>query len=187
MKVSLRKANALQAGIVDALKTLTITTDINLSEYVDAASVMSAAVDKMIDTLSRRTALLNAQYDIRKLVNQANTDSGISDRLTAAALIDKQIADLKIVASVDVSKDMSEVEARLAKIRLNDPNRSLYGETTVATSLVSVSAKAEFTAQLASLKKLKQDLNDKVLELNIKTEITLSDDTVSVLTKEGLV
>jgi hypothetical protein len=37
-----------------------------------------------------------------------------------------------------------------------------------------------------NLKKQKQKLNDEILELNIKTEIPLADDTVATLQAEGL-
>ena len=40
--------------------------------------------------------------------------------------------------------------------------------------------------EIKNLKKQKQKLNDEVLELNIKTEIPLSDDTVETLNNEGL-
>jgi hypothetical protein len=39
---------------------------------------------------------------------------------------------------------------------------------------------------MLGLKKEKQNINDKVLELNVRTEITLADDTVKVLKTEGL-
>jgi hypothetical protein len=41
-------------------------------------------------------------------------------------------------------------------------------------------------AEVLSLKKQKQKLNDEVLELNIKTEIPLSEDVVQTLQAEGL-
>jgi uncharacterized protein YdcH (DUF465 family) len=41
-------------------------------------------------------------------------------------------------------------------------------------------------AEIKNLKKQKQKLNDDVLELNIKTEIPLSDDVVATLQTEGL-
>jgi predicted nucleic acid-binding Zn-ribbon protein len=42
-------------------------------------------------------------------------------------------------------------------------------------------------AEIQNLKKQKQKLNDEILELNIKTEIPLSDDVVATLTQEGLI
>jgi hypothetical protein len=41
-------------------------------------------------------------------------------------------------------------------------------------------------AEVKNLKKQKQKINDEVLELNIKTEIPLSEDVVATLTAEGL-
>ena len=45
---------------------------------------------------------------------------------------------------------------------------------------------AQAKAEVLNLKKQKQQLNDEVLELNIKTEIPLSEDVVASLQAEGL-
>ena len=44
-----------------------------------------------------------------------------------------------------------------------------------------------FKSDLSQLKKEKQTINDKVLELNVRTEIELVADVVNLLTQEGLV
>ena len=41
--------------------------------------------------------------------------------------------------------------------------------------------------EILNLRKQKQKINDEVLELNIKTEIPLSDDVVAILQAEGLI
>jgi hypothetical protein len=43
------------------------------------------------------------------------------------------------------------------------------------------------STEIKNLKKQKQKLNDEVLELNIKTEIPLSEEVVATLQSEGLV
>jgi hypothetical protein len=53
----------------------------------------------------------------------------------------------------------------------------------VITSLRLSKVKSE----ILYLKKEKQKLNDEILELNIKTEIPLADETIKVLTDEGLI
>jgi phage-related tail protein len=45
----------------------------------------------------------------------------------------------------------------------------------------------QIKAEIQNLKKQKQKVNDEVLELNIRTEIPLSDDVVKTLTEEGLI
>jgi len=44
-----------------------------------------------------------------------------------------------------------------------------------------------FKEQLRSLRKQKQKLNDEMLEANIRTEIVLTDEVVTILTEERLV
>jgi uncharacterized protein YdcH (DUF465 family) len=56
----------------------------------------------------------------------------------------------------------------------------------VSTSVLSKEQIAQAKAEVLNLKKQKQQLNDEVLELNIKTEIPLSDDVVASLQAEGL-
>ena len=60
-----------------------------------------------------------------------------------------------------------------------------YGDT-VTTTIVSRDQIAQAKAEILNLKKSKQKLNDEILELNIKTEIPLSDETAAVLQTEGL-
>jgi len=57
----------------------------------------------------------------------------------------------------------------------------------VSTSVVGKDQIDQAKAEIQNLKKQKQKLNDEVLELNIKTEIPLSDDVVATLQAEGLV
>jgi hypothetical protein len=44
----------------------------------------------------------------------------------------------------------------------------------------------QLKAQEVEIKKQKQKLNDEVLELNVRTEIELTDDVEAVLVKEGI-
>jgi hypothetical protein len=57
----------------------------------------------------------------------------------------------------------------------------------VTTSVISEAQLTQIRDEIKNLKKQKQKLNDEVLELNIKTEIPLSEDVVNTLTNEGLI
>ena len=66
--------------------------------------------------------------------------------------------------------------------------RSLYGyNDTVSTSILSKDQIDQAKAEVLNLKKQKQKLNDEILELNIRTEIPLSDEVVATLQAEGLI
>ena len=57
----------------------------------------------------------------------------------------------------------------------------------MTTGVLGLEQIAQAKAEVLSLKKQKQKINDEVLELNIKTEIPLSEDVVAVLQAEDLI
>jgi uncharacterized protein YdcH (DUF465 family) len=78
---------------------------------------------------------------------------------------------------------------KLDKIRnrKEESRANLYGrDDTVSTGIVGAEQINQAKTEINNLKKQKQKLNDEVLELNIKTEIPISDDVVATLQAEGL-
>jgi hypothetical protein len=74
----------------------------------------------------------------------------------------------------------------LDKIR-NRKEDSYYGRNEeVSTSIFTSQEIDNFKNVLAVSKKQKQKLQDELLELNVRTEITLSEQTVATLTKENI-
>ena len=190
MNITLRKANAVQAQIVDALKQIEVKLNVEINEFQNPEAEIEAANKTLLENDRRRGLLLAAQYNIRGLVGVANAQSGIDSLLTRAAFTDKRIAQLDALVKAETVTDMAVVNGKLEKIR-NDKSESarsrIYGyNDTVTTSVVNKGNIEQFKNELNSLKKQKQKLNDEVLELNIKTEIPLSDEAVATLTKEGI-
>ena len=191
MQISLRKANAVQAGINDAIKGIKIETSLDLNEFQDVVAELQKANDALFTNDSRRQRLLLALYNIRGLVGTANAQSGIDLKLATAAFIEKRIGQLDELAKLSAVTDLAVITGKLDKIK-NDKSengrRSIYGYgDTVTTTVVSQEQIDQVKAEIKNLKKQKQKLNDEILELNIKTEIPLSDDVVTTLTEEGLV
>lgn len=189
MKVSLRKANAIQASITEALKSLELETTVTFTEFDKVLPVLDKAKATYNETLARRVNLISAFYSIRKLVGRANVECGISDKLSDAAYMDKIIADLKSTQTAVAHIDVDQIKARLDKIRKSEnTNSRLYGiETTAATCVLNHDEQNMIKASILQYKKEKQKLNDQILELNIKTEIELEDKIVETLTSEGLI
>lgn len=189
MNITLRKANAVQNSINDVVKNIKIDLSIEINEFQDVEAVISAANDQLIVNDGRRQQLTMALYNIRALVGTANAASGIDTALAKAAFIDKRIAQLEQLASASELIDLTVIKGKLAKIQ-NDKgeNRSrVYGYSdTVSTGILSKEQIHQAKTEILNLKKQKQKLNDEILELNIKTEIPLSDDTVTLLKTEGL-
>ena len=191
MNISLRKANAVQNGINEALKGIEIKTTVELNEFQDVVAELKKANDVLFTNDSRRQRLLLALYNIRGLVGTANAQSGIDLKLATAAFIEKRMGQLDELAKLSAVTDLAVINGKLDKIK-NDKGessrRSLYGyNDTVSTTVVSQEQIDQVKAEIQNLKKQKQKLNDEILELNIKTEIPLSDDVVATLTQEGLI
>ena len=189
MNITLRKANAIQNSINDAIKNIKIETTIELNEFQDVDQVIAKANNDLIENDGRRQKLTMTLYNIRALVGTANTASGIDTALAKAAFIDKRIGQLQELSDAKEMTELSVIKGKLEKLKsLKDEARSRvfgYGDT-VNTSVLVKAQIFQAKTEILNLKKQKQKLNDEILELNIKTEIPLSEETVTVLQAEGL-
>ena len=192
MKITLRKASALQTAIQEAVKNIEVTVKVDLNEFERPDVALATANMKLIAADQRRVALTKALYVVRAQVGTANAECGINERLAKAAYVDKRIGQLTVLIGAEALQDnMAVIEGKLEKLKAPETansRRSIYGYSdTVGTGVLSQAQVDAFKAEQLALKKDKQKLNDEVLELNVRTEVALSDETVVVLTNEGLV
>lgn len=191
MKITLRKASALQTAIQEAVKNIDVSVKVELNEFENAHTALTLANSKLVQADQRRTALTKVLYVVRAQVGTANAECGINERLAKAAYVDKRIGQLSALVAADALQDsIVVIEGKLEKLKTPDSTgrRSLYGYSdTVSTGVLTQAQVDAFKAEQLALKKDKQKLNDEVLELNVRTEIALSDETVAVLTSEGLI
>jgi hypothetical protein len=190
MNINLRKANALQNSINDLLKTINVVETINLNEFEDAEAKLASAQGEAQCAYQRQTSLVEALYDIRSKVANANHDSRITDMLTDVARLDKLIAINQKMADRTVRLSTEVIAGKLNKIRnMKDEGRSLvydrYNE--VSTGLATEANSQTFKEVVAANKREKQRLQDAILESNVRTEITLDSMTESTLRTEGLI
>ena len=188
MKITLRKANALQNTIQDHIKTIDVTTTISLNEFQLPAIELVEARKTLITNDQRRAKLTKALYGIRAQLGRANVESGVSDLLADAAYVDKRIAQLKSLTEGKVAESETVLVGKLEKLRNTEAKSRMYGYgDTVDTGVLGPVAVEGYKTEVRELKKQKQTINDKVLELNVRTEIELDADTVELLQKEQLI
>ena len=190
MKITLRKANAIQQSINDVLKGITFTTEVQINEFQNPQDVIKAAEEVFAKNMQRRDALYSALYEIRKLVSKGNDVAEISQKLADVALLDKQITFFNGLASKEVREADVVINGKLDKIR-NDKEatsrRTFYGyNDTVSASIFLQDDLDGFRKLVSHAKKQKQRLQDEILEMNVRTEIPLSETTVNTLTSEGI-
>ena len=189
MKINLRKANALQLSIQDAIKGIKLDTEVKINEFQVAEDVILAAREDFAAKQERHRGLLNSLYDIRKAVSQANSAQGVDIKLADVALLDKKIQYLNDLAGKSVRESADVVAGKMDKLRNRKESTSslYYGhDATVDTSIFNQEDIAGFRTAVSLGKKAKQKLQDELLDINVRTEIVLADDVVTLLTAEGL-
>jgi len=138
MKITLRKANALQNSIQDHLKTIDTKVSVSLNEFQDPEGVVSVARGELVANDMRRGSLTRALYRIRAQVGRANVEAGVSDLLADAAYIDKRLAHLKGLAESEATEATAVLVGKLDKIRNDKSERRMYGyNDSVATGVLT--------------------------------------------------
>ena len=188
MKITLRKANALQNTIQEHVKTIEVKMTVSLNEFQNPTKELACAREGVVANDARRNSLTKVLYGIRAQVGRANADAGVADLLAQAAYIDKRLGHLKGLTDCKAVEDTAVLEGKLQKLRDTETKSRIYGYgDTVDTGVLTADQIEGYKAEIRALKKQKQGINDKVLELNVRTEIELDADTVALLQAEQLV
>lgn len=188
MKITLRKANAIQAAIVEAVERLDFDPEIRLNEFQDPEHEILQAYEDFIAKGDRREALLDALYDVRKQVARANVESGVSDVLADLARVEKDIRFYNFVNRVKPRVQGDVLRGKLEKLKEQPEGRSIYGREDSVTTTIFHTADLDVLIQAQkTAKKQKQKLQDALLEANIRNEIELSNKTEETLLNEDLI
>lgn len=190
MQINLRKANAVQAEIRRSINDINPKADLTISEYTrDVLADITTAHEKFHDEVARKMELTNALYKIRDLVSAANAEAGINRLLTEVERVDALLQIQTAISKNRVSRSVEEINARLDKIRnASGEKASIYGDrfNIVETTVLSDYDINAANAMVKEFKRMKQNLQDSLLSVNVTTTITLDEQMVSVLREEGI-
>ena len=192
MDISLRKANALQQAINDAVKQLDLTTGVAINEFQTPKTVINTASERFWTNLERRNNLVDALFEIRRDVARVNASSGITDTLALLARTEKQIGFYSGLSNTPVAVDMEIVVGRLGKIKSRDTGDSRYGHGVfdngdeVRTTVLTQTEIDNVRLTLNDLKRKKQSLQDELLEMNVRNNISLSTSAIEILKSEEI-
>jgi hypothetical protein len=187
MKVNLRRAAALQHTIQEALRGIELQALVNLDEFQDAEAVIREQHARLEANLERRHELNLVLYSIRQAVSQANHTAGVDMRLADIACQEQHLKDLATLSAVAERVNPVVIQGRLEKIRRDTSDRPRVYDNTVETSVLSAEDLHAYRRGMQILRKQRQDAQDEILNLNVRTEIELSDHAVHVLRREGLI
>lgn len=191
MQINLRKANAIQSEIRKAISSVKVENNITVSEFTsDVDAALSKGALEFNQAVERKEALNDALFQIRAAVGRANASAGVSDLLAEVENLDAKINLKTLVATSTARKEITEINARIVKAKSATGDRlSLYGDrlSNVETGVATEEAIRVAKEEVKRLKREKQALSDKLLQLNVNTLIELTDKTKVTLTAEGLI
>ena len=181
MKLTLRKANAIQAAINEAIKGLDLSTSLTLNEFEDVREQIDTVRDRFWKDAATRNKLTMALYEIRASVAQSNASAGINDMLANVAYLEKQISHNSMLASKGAQTALRVLNGQVKKNADAKDEGFGYNRRDVVTSIFTEEEVAEFRKTAAEFKREKHRLQDTLLELNVRTEIELREGTAEFL------
>lgn len=186
MKISLRKADAIQRSINEVVQGLELSTEVSINEFERPTDKVAAARDRFAAMFDKRETLLNALYEIRVAVGKQNDYHGINERLATVARLEKEIGQYKRLSALQPAISHDVLIGKLGKLKGREPDPYNRFDDEVRTSIFDEAAIASFKEKLAELKLKKQSVQDELLELNVRVQIELSDATVETLKSSGV-
>jgi hypothetical protein len=201
MEITLRKASALSKALLDAGRALPLAKTVKVSIYgaLSVESEVALAASTLADNVTKATALIQASFELRKAIGQVNAASGIDDLLTQKASLDAVEKLLTGIGSSSSSRyslgsdgeDVSDV--RIAQAQLDVLKSRIAAATTPLSygrseDSVTVAVPAPMVQEgLADIRRLKTEIADQLLALNMTKKVTLSATTVALLEEFKLI
>lgn len=181
MKLTLRKANAVQAAINEAIKASELNYSVTLNEFEDVTEQIETARSRFFTPFDTRKKLVDALYEIRRKVATANADAGINDMLSGVARAEKIISFNTMLASKGTQTALRVLDGQVKKNAEAKDEGYGYSRRDVVTSIFTEAEIEGFRRIAADYKREKQRLQDQLLELNVQTEIELDKETAVFL------
>lgn len=191
MKLKLYKARKLEKEIGSLLKEQdrVIRIPIRYKDKDKAVEKLDEAEAKALAIISNRKEMIKLQFEIRKLIEEANFKAGISTLMNERELTQELLREVKIniqnAKTIRQSEEslMDEFESHL-KI-LETPDR--YAQTEGQFFFSKKETYEQFILEQRDLKKAVETLNEKLASLNLSKEITLTDSQENLLKEAKLV
>ena len=192
MKITLRKASALQAAVSNLIGETYARPVISVDDESLLAEDVAQAKEDYRTNLRRLRSLIEVKYSLRKAIGDLNLSSGVTSLLTQEREIAELMGELDNIVERTNGRCFT-VEQMQAKFDKHNQRVALSGSSymgrsiTVETDLISKEEVAELRKEILSLKRQRQTVNDRVLEINVSTYVTLTDAEEKILMDEGLI
>tara|TARA_Y100000310_G_scaffold215716_1_gene216651 strand:- start:914 stop:1483 length:570 start_codon:yes stop_codon:yes gene_type:complete len=189
MKVSLRKANALQEALNEVIKARPkADSEVDVLNYDMWKTEINIVQTRYFDDVRSKLQMVEARFVIRNEIANHNALSGVSDLLTELAQVESMITTIQRWVLRTEIRPKDEVLEKKRSRRMAQVERADYdGYVTMDVSVIGKGDHDHWTEKVQELRRTKASINDQLLELNIRTEIELSPQVEKVLKQENLI
>jgi hypothetical protein len=188
VKINLRKAAAIQSNILVAIEI--VHSSVNINKFSNAIDEVKKTSIESSAKLINNIALYKALYSIRKLVQKASSNANIPDILAEIQFLTKTRSLCENVFLTAVPRPAIEViEGMKEDLKVAAVSASYQSKLDREVS-IGVFTKDTIDTNLKQIKtttKAIRLLEDKLLDLNVKNEIELDDETVTVLKDSSII
>ena len=192
MQISLRKANTIQNEIanyiVNGFDSIDRTVDAILVD--DWQGVTARLEQEHAEQVAERRELISACWTIRNLIAEANHHAGINKLMGHIASDDYEVSMLEsALHHCDVQQDAAIYERKIELKRkdMEKTERSPYQRDSVEIPVFTKPYRKNIEREIATLKKQINRYKDLLLEKNITTKVTLTENLVDLLAKYNLI
>ena len=189
MRVSLRKANALQEQLNEAIKNRpSADHEVNVVDYEMWKSEIENAQTKWYKEIESKLKMVEARFSIRKNIANHNTLSGVTDLLTDLNHVESKMTTIqRWILQRDVRSKDEVLEKQRSRKVARAENADYDGYISMDVSVISKGDHDHWAEKVQELRRTKARINDELLSLNIKTEIDLTPEVVKTLKQENLI
>lgn len=176
MKINLRNAAKIVSELDRILNSLTAAapTNFRLNDFsgVDVSTQWEKAANKHEENISKFLAVNSLKFYVRNKIAAAKSQSGLDVHI---ASLTEYNSTLKYLSLIDEDSNISTPFDPVYAQNLIDLNKAmteLYSRRNVEFSLVRDSER--ISDMISNAKKAIRDLDDKILHLNVTTQVDIS-------------
>lgn len=191
-KISLRKLGKIESSL-DSLRKPIDSRNSNLvvqifSNVDDAMSKAESIFNELADDLAFNLELQKVRYQIRLLISDANSRSGVSAYLTKKEGYKALSREVKAFLDLDTYDSVIGAEKSLQDYVLGNLEslKSREGRTSFQVPVVSKKDAKRMADELQKLKSEIEEFEDAIQALNASTMVEITEDIESFLIKVGL-
>lgn len=190
MLVTLRKAKFYQERLLEVARSSQTNPVVQLNIFEPVEQQVEKAHSEFARKIDRKMNLLSAAYNIRNLISEKNSKSGVNELLGKIAMYEKQIQLLQFAQDASERPSHLVINGLINTIKNNSASGSPYSASGLLSSTVGILTDEDismYKSQLADLHRNKNLAQDELLDINSRVKIQLSSAVVDLLSEEDLI